>query len=1408
MCETKIEELEAASSDDVLNRLRSKRPDEPFANEPSHDRAVDLAAEIAAIDATLVGDFSSGDPLPSGAQVIRDYELLDKIGEGGMGAVYRANHTKLGKSVALKLMSADRMKDAEAVAQFKREMFAVGQLEHPNIVRAMDAGEADGVQYLVMELVEGGSLKQALASQSHSPTQIVDIFIAISDAMQFAHKSAIVHRDLKPSNVLIDSQGHPRVVDFGLALHESRQRIRVGEFAGTPHYMAPEQVRGESHRLDGRTDIWAIGMMLYEALSKQRPFRGENVNAIFDEILNREPKPLRQIDEEIPASLERICLKCLAKRMNDRYMTAMDLANDLRDWKTLHGSTQSGQVPTTSKATIQTPTADAGPLAPVIPKGLRSFDAHDAAFFLQLLPGPTDQFGQPESLRFWKTKIEEREVEETFRVGVIYGPSGCGKSSFVKAGLLPHLSDAVEPVYLEATPEGTEQSLLTLLRRRIPSLPSNVGLIDTMSLLRERGTVSATAKLVIVLDQFEQWLHAKGSEDRRELVEALRHCDGVHLQAILMVRDDFWMGLTRFMREVEVRLVDGQNSTAVDLFHVPHAISVLAKFGQAYGRLPEKEDDWTHENKQFLKRCVAGLVVEGAVVPVQLSLIAEMLKSKPWTPTTLREVGGTEGVGVEFLESTFSSRTAPLAHRRHAAAAQRVLQVLLPSGESTDIKGQKKSVDELLVVSEYAENRADFDELLRILDGDLRLITPLDVQEDGGEENASYQLTHDFLVPSLRSWLTQKQRETWRGRAQLRLEQRAAQWNPRRENRFLPSPWECVWIATLSARRWTDVERQMMSRAWWVHAARLGVGAVILCLIVAGLYASLPRDRPPIDTFLDSNVPYEQRFAAFEKLEWDDTLWQRVVQAIDRESDARIRELALSTLAEQALAGEIGQAADQKVTELAPRLVQFLHDADLSHTDNEAQLFQYYSRLVAPVDVIAFAEQVLAQPTSDELTRLLLYYFDSIDLVASPPSVVQRLVILMKEHANESLVATTTDVLGRVDPPGLLRILQASFNEDVKTSAVEGLVPYARKAGIQRVDAICDAVELRLGEIVDFDTNANAEIRWTFELEYLVQGIGEIWTLGSQRRSRGYATVVHLLENEQRLEDPEMLDTVIRSFGNLYEGHGDRTSDSDDPIQHVRRVLTESESFFTRIAAADVLGQLGDEKSLETLLSLAIDPEEILNLREAAIENSGRIASRPGASELSAGQVRNVTKLLLDPTIDQPQRLINASLGQLGILADSQDIDVAFPFLRDPDIAAFAVGSIQTSFVNHTRDADVIFDKFVDYVSQNTATVHEALPVPPDRLVFEFATMHDKTKVIAACRRIIPMLAGTIAGDASIEKRTTATKFLAVMLENMDAPKIDADDEMRQQEFVRWKKWWEEREDRLDLSNGGKLRLK
>jgi eukaryotic-like serine/threonine-protein kinase len=844
---TDPQSTEAAPSDVNLDPLALTKKASTTC-EPHPSRSAETALVAAPIE--LAG---SSKPRPAAPvtpslslpKKIGRYTLHRLLGEGGFGRVYLARDDDLNREVAIKIPRSEAFTTADQVEDFLKEAQLAAGMKHPSIVTVHDVGPHDewGI-FVVLEYIDGRSLADILGSDRVGITRTVELMIQMADAVHYAHKQGLVHRDLKPANILIDLEGRIHVADFGLAIREDGQRLRSGEVSGTPAYMAPEQVRGEAHRLDGRTDLWGLGVIFYEMLTGRHPFHG-NRHQTFDEILHREPKPPRQIDDTLPKEIERACLKCLAKRMSDRYTTAAELAEDLRYWLSLQPvATSIMQVSASSISAADSSSERRH--AKVVPKGLRSFDNQDADFFLELLPGPKDRGGLPDTLRFWKTRIEETEPDKTFSVGLIYGPSGCGKSSLVKAGILPRLDDRVQPIYIEATPGDTELRLLASLKRRFPALGPDVALHDALAAIRSGLGLPRKNKVLIILDQFEQWLHARPEGREHELTAALRQCDGPRLQAIVMVRDDFWMAITRFMRELEVKLIEGFNSASVDLFDPNHARKVLAEFGRAFGQLPENLGQLTPEQARFVDQSVAELVrPDGSIIPVRLSLFGEMVRGKPWTSATLKEMGGTEGIGVAFLEETFSGPSAPPQHRLHQKAARLVLKALLPE-HRIDIKGKMRSYHELLEASGYAQRPAEFHDLLRILDTELRLVTPTDpagLDEDERDHETSslderyYQLTHDDLVPSLRQWLTRKQRETMRGRAEIRLADRSDLWNSKPENRLLPSWWEWPNILLFTNKKqWTVPQRKMMRSAGHHHVTNgLLIAALLLALGFTGL---------------------------------------------------------------------------------------------------------------------------------------------------------------------------------------------------------------------------------------------------------------------------------------------------------------------------------------------------------------------------------------------------------------------------------------------------------------------------------------------------------------------------------------------------------------------------------------------
>ena len=280
----------------------------------------------------LEGGSTTGGQLSAG-QKIGKFELIEVVGSGAFGTVYKARDPELDRTVALKAPRAGNLAGPQELDRFLREARSAAQLRHPSIVSVHEVGQSDGLPFIVSDFVQGVMLADLLSARRPAFRESAELIAAVADALQYAHDHGVIHRDVKPSNIMIGEDNRPAVMDFGLAKREAGEITMTveGQVLGTPAYMSPEQARGEGHTVDGRGDVYSLGVVLYELLTGELPFRG-TTRMLLMQVLQDEPRPPRRVNDRIPRDLETICLKAMAKEQGRRYQTARELADDLRRW--------------------------------------------------------------------------------------------------------------------------------------------------------------------------------------------------------------------------------------------------------------------------------------------------------------------------------------------------------------------------------------------------------------------------------------------------------------------------------------------------------------------------------------------------------------------------------------------------------------------------------------------------------------------------------------------------------------------------------------------------------------------------------------------------------------------------------------------------------------------------------------------------------------------------------------------------------------------------------------------------------------------------------------------------------------------------------------------------------------------
>jgi len=259
------------------------------------------------------------------------YQLVDEIGQGAMGVVYRAHDPQINRQIALKLLRQDRVTSEDLVQRFLKEAQAMGGLSHPNIATVYDTGRDHGTIFIAMEILQGKSLRDHMREKELHHNEIVHIGVQVAEALDFAHRKGIVHRDIKPSNIIIDPDGNAKITDFGIAHIEDptiTQQTIPGEILGTPLYMSPEQVK--SNPVDGRSDLYSLGILLYEMATGTSPFKGDNFASIFQAILQDTPPAPELNDSPMSRNLSTLIMKSLSKDPDQRFQTGLEMAQRLK----------------------------------------------------------------------------------------------------------------------------------------------------------------------------------------------------------------------------------------------------------------------------------------------------------------------------------------------------------------------------------------------------------------------------------------------------------------------------------------------------------------------------------------------------------------------------------------------------------------------------------------------------------------------------------------------------------------------------------------------------------------------------------------------------------------------------------------------------------------------------------------------------------------------------------------------------------------------------------------------------------------------------------------------------------------------------------------------------------------------
>jgi WD40 repeat protein/serine/threonine protein kinase len=687
-------------------------------------------------------------------QTVAHYRILERLGNGEMGEVYKAEDLQLNRAVAIKLLTKDLCSDHSAA-----------MLNHPNIATIHEMGRHDNLSFIVMEFVEGENLEQLIGRSRLEITEAVDIAIQAAEALKATHDRGLIHCDIKSSNIMLNGAGIIKVLDFGLA--RPADSDGEGAASGTIGYMSPEQARGE--KLDSRTDIFSLGVVLYEMITNRKPFQGEAAIDLLDSLQRDEPKAMGAYRDDLPLDLESIVRSMLEKNRDDRYRSANELLSDL---KSLRKQLNIHSLEKESSTAI----------------------SRTEAAFRGLLP-----FQEADRDRFYEREFDTNVLfsmitHEDFRFGLLYGESGCGKTSLLRAGLLPRLWDeGYLPIYCRSN-----KNLLTTLIQECRK-QSQIDPMENEPLVGylERISEELGSDLVIILDQFEEFfVNFKTQSEREPFISFITDCyksEGIPIRFLLSMRSDFlYLINSEFADSIPDPLMSSR------LYH-------LRNFGEEQAaRIIERSARRANLplEEELSRHVAADLAVNGVVLSSELQIVGEQLQSKRiFNLKDYLRAGGKEPLVHAFLEDVIQ-----MAGDREGA------QMLLHSLISEENTRLVLSIDEISKKTQRGPKKIE--QLLSLF---VRARLIREVQDD---EPWRYELMHEYLIEKINQVASKVLNATQRANRLFR--QYLSGYTVDRRTRI---PLGTLWLIS----RYSDLKRG--EREWELLRKSLGRGLLRLSSI-------------------------------------------------------------------------------------------------------------------------------------------------------------------------------------------------------------------------------------------------------------------------------------------------------------------------------------------------------------------------------------------------------------------------------------------------------------------------------------------------------------------------------------------------------------------------------------------------